>query len=129
MGATVAYLFRYFIEHEHPGRLLEALTKTIDGGGRSSPGAGAPGRGLASLTLAQISGRRLWQLAAIVSLGSVSVFGLLSGRVTALSQVVSLLLGWASAGRSLRPRRRQHAAARHGGRRRAARRWYAGRPA
>ena len=96
VGATVAYVFRYLIEHEHPGRLLEALTKTLADapGGRSSPVQEILVGIMAFLTLAQISGRRLWQLAAIVSLGSVSVFGLLNGKVTALSQVVSLLLGW-----------------------------------
>ena len=94
VAATAAYGFRYWIEHQHPGRLLEALTKELDSGIRSSPVQGVIAGIVAFLCLAQISGRRLWQLGAFVSLGSVSVFGVLSGRVTALSTVVSLLLGW-----------------------------------
>ncbi len=94
VAATAAFLFRYWIQHTQPGRLLEALTKTLEGGVRSSPVQGLLAGIVAFLTLAQISGRRLWQLVAFVSVGSVSVFGVLSGRVTALSTAVSLLLGW-----------------------------------
>jgi glycosyltransferase 2 family protein len=94
VAATTAYLFRSWVEHARPGRLLEALTKALEGAVRSSPAQGLLAGIVAFLTLSQISGRRVWQLAAFVSVGSVVIAGVLSGRVTALSQVVSLLLGW-----------------------------------
>ena len=94
LAATTAYLFRYWVEHARPGRLLEVLTKMLEFGVRSSPAQGLLAGIVAFLTLAQISGRRVWQLAAFVSVGSVVIAGVLSGRVTALSQLVSLLLGW-----------------------------------
>ena len=94
LAATTAYLFGYWVEHARPGRLLEALTKELENGVRSSPTQGLLAGIVAFLTLAQISGRRVWQLAATVSLGSVVIAGVLSGKVTALSQLVSLLIGW-----------------------------------
>jgi glycosyltransferase 2 family protein len=94
VAATIAYLFRYWVEHARPGRLLEALTKELEGGVRSSPAQGLLAGIVAFLTLSQISGRRFWQLAATVSVGSVVIAGVLSGKVTALSQTVSLLIGW-----------------------------------
>ncbi len=94
LAATIAYLFRYWVEHVRPGRLLEALTKELETGVRSSPAQGLLAGVVAFLCLSQISGRRVWQLAAFVSVGLVAVVGVLSGRVTALSQTVSLLLGW-----------------------------------
>jgi len=94
LAATSAYLFRYWVQHARPGRLLEVLTKELEGGVRSSPTQGLLAGIVAFLTLAQINGRRVWQLAAVVSVGSVVIAGVLSGRVTALSQVVSLLIGW-----------------------------------
>jgi glycosyltransferase 2 family protein len=94
VAATTAYLFRYWVEHVRPGRLLEALTKELETGVRSSPAQGLLAGIVAFLCLAQISGRRVWQVAAFVSVGLVAVVGVLSGRVTALSTTVSLLLGW-----------------------------------
>ena len=94
LAATTAGLFRYWVEHEHPGRLLEALTKELESGVRSSPTQGLLAGIVAFLTLSQISGRRVWQLVASVSVGSVVIAGVLSGKVTALSQLVSLLIGW-----------------------------------
>jgi glycosyltransferase 2 family protein len=94
VAATVAYLFRYWVVHVRPGRLFEALTKELESGVRTSPVQAILAGIVAFLTLAQISGRRLWQLAAVASLGSVAIAGILSGKVTALSQLFSLLLGW-----------------------------------
>jgi glycosyltransferase 2 family protein len=107
VAATVAigvsFLLRYWIVHAQPGRVLETLTKVVDSatGERTQPIQGLLVAIVAFLTLAGLSGRRVWRLAATVSIGAVSLFGFLSGHVTALSTVVSLLLGW-SIGLSVR---------------------------
>ena len=94
IGITSA--LRWLIVHEQPGHILEALTKVVDPstGERTQPLQGLLAAIVAFLTLAGLAGRRLWRPAALASIGAVSVFSFLSGRVTALSTVVSLLLGW-----------------------------------
>jgi uncharacterized membrane protein YbhN (UPF0104 family)/tRNA A-37 threonylcarbamoyl transferase component Bud32 len=93
LGIGVAFGLRAWIVHVQPGRILEALTKVVDGQ-RTQPIQGLLVAVVAFLTLAGLAGRRFWHWAASVSVGAVAVFGFLSGRVTALSTVVSLLLGW-----------------------------------
>ncbi len=94
--AGLVLLLRWWIVYEHPGRILEALTKVVDPstGERSQPLQGLLASVVAFLTLAGLSSRRFWRPLATVSVGSVALFAFLSGRVTALSTVVSLLLGW-----------------------------------
>src|SRR5207248_8258512 len=92
-AVAVTYAVRVWIEQVQPGRVLEALTKVVDGQ-RTEPVQVLLVTVVAFLTLAGLSGRRFWQAAASVSVGAVALFGFLSGRVTALSTVVSLLLGW-----------------------------------
>jgi uncharacterized membrane protein YbhN (UPF0104 family) len=93
----IASALRWWIVHEQPGRILEALTKVVDAstGERTQPIQGLLAAIVAFLTLAGLAGRRFWRPSAVLSIGAVSVFSFLSGRVTALSTVVSLLLGWA----------------------------------
>jgi len=94
VGIGVSYALNVWIEHVQPGQVLEALTKTVDGE-RTHPIQGLLVTVVAFLTLAGLAGRRFWRAAATISIASVALFGFLSGRVTALSTVVSLLIGWA----------------------------------
>jgi uncharacterized membrane protein YbhN (UPF0104 family) len=97
IGGIVAFAFRSWVIHVEPGRLVEALTKELDNPrfARSTPVSGLLVATMAFLVVAQIGGRRWWQALATVSLGSVALSAVLSGRVTGLSLLVSLLLGWA----------------------------------
>ena len=89
----VAWALNWWLVHHPPGHVLEALTKVVDGE-RTQPIQGLLAAIVAFLTLAGLSGRRFWRPAAVLSIGAVSLFGFLSGHVTALSTIVSLLLGW-----------------------------------
>ncbi len=97
IAATVAigaaWALNWWLVHHPPGHVLEALTKVVDGE-RTQPIQGLLAAIVAFLTLAGLSGRRFWRPAAVLSIGAVSLFGFLSGHVTALSTIVSLLLGW-----------------------------------
>ncbi len=97
IGGVVAYTFRAWLLHVEPGRLLAVLTKEIFSPTlvRTTPVSGLVVALVAFLVIAQIGGRRWWMLLATVSIGSLMVSAVFSGRVTALSLVVSLLLGWA----------------------------------
>jgi glycosyltransferase 2 family protein len=96
VAAGLAVAFRYWIVHAQPGHLLEALTKTISDGHRTDPVQTLLCAITAFVVLAQIGGRRPWQIATGLVLLSSSILGVLSSppRVTALSTFVSLLLGW-----------------------------------
>jgi uncharacterized protein (TIRG00374 family) len=96
IAVVIAYGLRYWIEHAQPGRILEALTKVVNGdtGERSPPIQALLCGIVAFLTLAGLAGRRYWRLGATVAVGSVALFGFLTGRVTALATLVSLVLGW-----------------------------------
>jgi len=96
VGGFVAFGFRTWLLHAEPGRLLNVLTKQVN---PFAPGRSAPVQVfivaiVAFLTLAQLSGRRVWETLAAVSVGSVAIFGVVSGAVTAMSIIFSLSLGW-----------------------------------
>ena len=95
VAIAIASALRWWIVHEEPGRVLEVLTRVVDTTGeRTQPIQGLLTAIVAFLTLAGLGARRWWRPLAIVSLAAVSLFGFLSGTVTALSTIVSLLLGW-----------------------------------
>lgn len=96
VGGLVAFGLRTWIVHAEPGRLLNVLTKELNPvtHARSAPVQGFLVAIVAFLTLAQLSGRRVWEGLAALSVGSVAIFGVVSGSVTAMSIVFSLSLGW-----------------------------------
>ncbi len=96
VGGFVAFGFRTWLLHAEPGRLLNVLTKEVNPftGGRSAPVQVFLVAIVAFLTLCQLSGRRIWESLAALSVGSVAIFGVVSGAVTAMSIIFSLSLGW-----------------------------------
>ncbi len=95
VAIAIASALRWWIVHETPGRILDVLTRVSDTTGeRTQPIQGLLTAIVAFLTLAMLGARRWWRPLAVVSLVAVSLFGFLSGSVTALSITVSLLLGW-----------------------------------
>ncbi|MHB1614271.1 MAG: lysylphosphatidylglycerol synthase domain-containing protein [Actinomycetes bacterium] len=94
LALSVALGLETWVMHEHPGRLLEALTKVLADGRRSSPVQGLLTAVVAFLITADLAGRRRIQVLATIFLGSVAVTGVLSGSITVLATGVSILLGW-----------------------------------
>ena len=94
-AVVVSLAFRWWVTTYEPGQLLEALTKTLPDGGRSTPVEGLLAGIVAFLTLVGLAGRFRWRLAAVLAVGSLAAVGVLSGDVTALATTLSLLLGWA----------------------------------
>jgi len=93
-GVVVALTIRWWVLGYAPPRLLDALTKLLPDGGRSTPVEGLLAAIVAFLTLVGLRGRHRWRAAAVVAVGSVAAVGVLSGEVTALATTVSLLIGW-----------------------------------
>jgi glycosyltransferase 2 family protein len=95
VAIAIASALRWWIVHEEPGRILDVLTRVSDATGeRTQPIQGLLTAIVAFLTMAGVGARRWWRPLEILSIAAVSLFGFLSGSVTALSTVVSVLLGW-----------------------------------
>ncbi|MCU0265198.1 MAG: flippase-like domain-containing protein [Actinomycetia bacterium] len=94
--AIVASLaIRWWVTTYQPGRLLEALTKVLPDGTRTAPVEGLLAGIVAFLTLSGLAGRALLRIAAVLAVGSVAAVSVLSGALTAVATVLSLLLGLA----------------------------------
>ncbi len=93
LGAVAALLLKMLVADVEPAGLLQALTKTLPGGGRSAPLDGLLVATAAFLTVADIGARRWLSTLAWTFIGSVALTGFLSGDITALALVCSLLIG------------------------------------
>jgi hypothetical protein len=79
----------------HLGGVVQALTKSMDGQGRTPPLDGVIVASVAFLTLVDLRGRRVLEPLAVVFIGSAVLTGFLSSGITAMALLSSLLLGWA----------------------------------
>lgn len=99
VAATIAIvfslLFRWWVTTYEPARLLEALTRVLPGGTRTPAVEGLLAAIVAFLTLVGLAGRVRWYSVSVLSVGSVAAVSVLSGAVTGVATVLSLLLGWA----------------------------------
>lgn len=91
----LSWLSRMLIGAGHLGGVLDALTKVLPGGGRSPALDVLLVASVAFLTVADIAGRRLLHPLGLLFVGSAAVAGFLSGGVTGLALLSSLLMGWA----------------------------------
>lgn len=82
-----------WITTAEPARVLEALTKVLPDGTRSQSLNHVVAAVIAYLVVVQVMGRRRLRVATLVTVGAVLVSSTLSGRVTLLSVVVSILVG------------------------------------
>jgi uncharacterized membrane protein YbhN (UPF0104 family) len=94
-AAFVTLGVRLVIETAEPGRVLEALTKTLPGGERSLTLSTSLAAVVALLTVAQLAGRPRWQIVSTLVVLSVATTTVLSSRLTLVAAVESILLGWA----------------------------------
>ena len=96
LAAGGAWLLTQLILGGHFGGVVDALTKAVQGD-RTPPLDGLIVASAAFLAVADVAGRKLLRPLAILFVGSASLTGFLSGGVTGLALVASLLLGWAVA--------------------------------
>ena len=82
-----------WITKEQPARVLEALTKVLPDGSRSQSLNHVVAAAVAFLVVADIAGRTRLRVAAGLAVTAVLVTSVLSGTVTLLSVVESLLIG------------------------------------
>jgi glycosyltransferase 2 family protein len=94
LAAGGAWLLTQLILGGRFGGVVDALTKAVQGG-RTPPLDGLIVASAAFLAVADVAGRKLLRPLAILFVGSASLTGFLSGGVTGLALVASLLLGWA----------------------------------
>ena len=100
VGATasavlISWLARMLIVDAHFGGVADALTKTLPGGARTPAFDVLLVASAAFLTVADVGGRRLLHPLAWLFVGSAALAGFLSGGVTGLALLSSLLMGWA----------------------------------
>ena len=93
LAAAGAWLLTQLILDGHFGGVVDALTKAVQAG-RTPPLDGLLVASVAFLTVADVTGRKLLRPLAVLFVGSASLTGFLSGGVTGLALVASLLLGW-----------------------------------
>jgi uncharacterized protein (TIRG00374 family) len=111
ISVTVTTSLTFWITNERPAQILEALTKVLPDGSRSRPLDNVLAAVVAFLVVADIAGRTRLRVACGLTVGAVFLSTVLSGEVTLLSIVVSLLLGgtigmfvrWAFGSFSTRP--------------------------
>jgi uncharacterized membrane protein YbhN (UPF0104 family) len=94
-AVTISWLSRMLIVSGHLGGVVDALTKVVHGGGRTPALDVLLVASVAFLTVADVVGRRLLHPMGLLFVGSATLTGFLSGGVTGLALLCSLLLGWA----------------------------------
>jgi len=95
VGALLTLLLQQLVLNGDLGAVLAALTKGLQGGGRTTPLDGLILASIAFFTVSGVGGRSILRTAAVVVVGSAILSGFLSGGVTALALFTTALLGWA----------------------------------
>ena len=95
VGALLALFLQRLVLDGHLGGVLAALTKELPDGARSTPLNGLLVASVAFFTVSGVGGRSMLRTATVVVVGSAILSGILSGGVTALALLATMLLGWA----------------------------------
>ncbi len=93
LAALANLVFRWLVLNAHLGGVVDALTKA-QGDGRTPPLDGLVVVAVAYLTVADLENGKLTKRVATLFVGCELLTGFLSGGITALALLVSLLLGW-----------------------------------
>ncbi len=94
-GALLSPVLQRLVLDGHLGNILAALTKGLPDGGRTTPVDGLLVASVAFFTVSGVGGRSMLRTATVVVVGSALLSGILSGGVTALALLATVLVGWA----------------------------------